>query len=177
VGLSISWIAFGGKSKDAALALLELTDSGEIVVAYEAAVSGATLPNGWYVAFFADYDFVSPARLAKFSVGCELVACQIEEHVMASTAYVFNDGRELFFVHHQGDEEEVRDLTTRGDPPPIYSSIRERLFADQDTEGDTAGVDYVFDIPVDLAKAICGYRHDEGVFDGGGPQFTRLTRK
>ena len=79
MGFSISWIAFKGKSKDAVLALLDLTDSGEIDEANEAPTSGATLPNGWYVVFFADYDFVSPGRLAKFSVGCDLVACQIED--------------------------------------------------------------------------------------------------
>jgi hypothetical protein len=47
------------------------------------------------------------------------------------------------------------------------------LLADQDAEGDSPEVDYIFDIPVELANALCGYRHDQRL-DWGNPKFTRL---
>jgi hypothetical protein len=37
-------------------------------------------------------------------------------------------------------------------------------------------VDYVFDIPVDLAEAMTGYRHDRLRFTWGAPHFTIVKR-
>ena len=174
MGFAISWIAFKGKSKEEALVVLGLSDSGEIDEAVESPMAGASLPTGWYVVSFSDYDFVTPDRLARFSAGCDLVGCQVEEHVMASTTYIFKNGRELFSVHHQGDEE-IYSLAARGDPPATYANLRDRLIKEQDTAGGRkADVDHIFDIPVQLAAELCGYRHDMMTFDGGEPRFTRL---
>jgi hypothetical protein len=38
-------------------------------------------------------------------------------------------------------------------------------------------VDYGFDIPVELAREITGYRHDRVEFDWGKPRFTTLVRQ
>jgi hypothetical protein len=173
LGLSISWIAFRGKNKDEILALLDVRDSGEIDEANDAPVSGALLPNGWYVLVINDYRFVTPDRLGRYSTGCEVVACQIEEHVMASTVYIFKDGREQFWAHHEGDEGEF-EVSTRGDPPPDYAAIHDRLMAEQTAEGDDPVVDYVFDIPLQTARSICGYQHNRVSYDWGEPKFTRL---
>jgi hypothetical protein len=49
------------------------------------------------------------------------------------------------------------------------------LLKEQDSNGGIeADDDYVFDIPVELASMICGYRHDRWKFDWGQPSFTCL---
>ena len=40
--------------------------------------------------------------------------------------------------------------------------------------GETLSFDYTFDIPVEVAAAVCKYRHDRWKFEWGKPQFTRL---
>jgi hypothetical protein len=40
--------------------------------------------------------------------------------------------------------------------------------------GETLSFDYTFDIPVEVAAAVCKYRHDRWKFEWGNPQFTRL---
>ena len=37
-----------------------------------------------------------------------------------------------------------------------------------------ADVDFVFDVPVQLAAELCGYQHDRWKFDWGEPVFSRL---
>ena len=46
--------------------------------------------------------------------------------------------------------------------------------AESDKEG--GGVDFVFDIPLDLAAELTGFRHDEMGFDDDIPPFTALER-
>jgi hypothetical protein len=40
--------------------------------------------------------------------------------------------------------------------------------------GETLSFDYTFDIPVEVAAAVCKYRHDRWKFEWSKPQFTRL---
>ena len=180
MGFAISWMAFKGKSKSDVLAAVQLRDTGESDEANESPISGDEFPNGWYVLFLNDYDhaLVKPASLAALSAGCEIIACQIEEHVMASSAVMYANGRRVWAVAHQGDGDDIYDLTVEGTPPQNFAGIRQRLTKEQEGEGGRAAdVDYIFDIPLDLACSICGYRHDQSEFDWGEPNFTRLTAK
>jgi hypothetical protein len=56
----------------------------------------------------------------------------------------------------------IDDLLVAGSPPPSFESVRQRL---QATAG--SGVDYVFDIPVEVAAAICEYRYGQLQFEWG----------
>jgi hypothetical protein len=40
--------------------------------------------------------------------------------------------------------------------------------------GETLSFDYTFDIPVEVAAAVCKYRHDRWKLEWGKPQFTLL---
>jgi hypothetical protein len=40
--------------------------------------------------------------------------------------------------------------------------------------GETPTFDYTFDIPVEVAAAVCKYRHDRWKIEWGKPQFTWL---
>jgi len=174
MGYSISWIAFQAKDKRHVLPSLGFVDTGEADEANESPVSAAALPTGWYVVFFNDYTFTTPERLAKFSAGCTVVACQVEEHVMASAALLYKNGCRVWTVTHESERGRY-DLSIGGDPPDLFRDLRDSLLKEQDDAGgEKADVDFVFDVPVQLAAELCGYRHDRWKFDWGEPVFSRL---
>jgi hypothetical protein len=177
MGFSISWIALQGKSKADILALASFVDTGTPDEENETPVSISSLPMGWTVLFFNDYDAMSPAILTAWSHGCRAVACQVEEHVMASNAAFYEDGRHVWTVSHQSDQG-MYDLTVDGSPPESFEETKKRLLKEQEENGgEAADVDYVFDVPLELAAALCGYEHDKWKYDWGTPKFTQLTKK
>ncbi|MER8406275.1 hypothetical protein [Mesorhizobium sp. M1307] len=50
-----------------------------------------------------------------------------------------------------------------GDLPASFEALKQQCFSKQDEE-DSKGtdVDLVFDLPLDLAAELTGFRHDEG---------------
>jgi hypothetical protein len=172
VGFKISWIGFDGKGKAGALDMLGLQETGEPDEANEAPFSGAEFPGGWFILFSNDFGFVSPERLTRLSADCRIVACQVHEGVMVSAAYGYERGSCMWELAHDA-QQGIDDLSVSGLPPPSFASIRQRLTQAQETAvgGD---VDYIFDIPVEVAAAVCKYRHDQWQYEWGVPQFTRL---
>jgi hypothetical protein len=75
---------------------------------------------------------------------------------MVSYACEWSDGVERWFLIHDSQEGEGH-LKTRGGLPQQFQSIRERLFADQQTKADA---DCIFDVPVELFAAVGGVRYD-----------------
>ena len=52
--------------------------------------------------------------------------------------------------------------TLTGIPPEIYAAIRKDMEELQLAEGgDDAVVDYISEIPLDVAKSLVGFKHDE----------------
>lgn len=178
MGYSIAWIAVRGKSKDEILAQLSLADTGEPDEANESPVSGAALPDGGYLLFFKD--MAHPATQApgmrRLSAGCEALGCQVEEHVMASAAFLYKHGAKVWDVVHLA-EEGLYHLEVNGAPPPLLDTIHTEMKATQDEEGgNDADVDCLFEVPLMLATALCGYRHDESaLLTGETLGFTELV--
>jgi hypothetical protein len=171
-------LAFRNKTREEVLVLTDLADTGEADEANESPVSGASLPNGWYVLFLNDCDhpFLASRALLTFSRGCQLLACQVEEHVMASSAACYESGRRLWGVAHQSDKGRY-DLEVQGSPPEVFGAVQAGLLKKQDEAGgDKADVDYIFDIPVELVTQLCDYRYDRWKFDWGQPTFTTLRK-
>jgi hypothetical protein len=204
VGFSISWTAFKGLQKADVLTRTGFRDTAILDEANESPFSIAELPTGWTVLFSNDFDYGSAEHLTAPSNGVTVVACQVEEHVGFSAAHCYEDSRELWSVWHDS-QHGIRDLSTRGALPPEFAAIRDRLSARQDQgEGmwarkpdpsdpfivmlQQAGTkivlgedrwmptDFIFDVPVELAASLTGYRHDRAKFDWGQPRFTRLER-
>jgi hypothetical protein len=167
-------MAFEATDKNDVLPLIGFVDTGEADEANEWPVSAAALPTGWYVVFFNDFLFTTPERLSQFSAGGAVIACQIEEHIMASACYFYRSGRHVWTVTHDSTNG-CYDLSVDGDPPDPFRTLRDGLLKQQrEAGGDKASIDFVFDIPVELASALCGYRHDRWKFDWGEPMFSRL---
>lgn len=56
------------------------------------------------------------------------------------------------------DQKDLRHLETRGQLPPEFASIRDRLSAEQSPESEAYG--NVFEIPYETAAVVTGYEHD-----------------
>lgn len=172
MGFKISWIAFKDITKEEILRAVGGVDTGNPDEANEAPFSGAQIPNGWFVLFSNDFEYASAARLGTLSEKSSLVACQLHEGVMVSAAYAYKRGQIQWSLVHDADKG-IRHLDVSGVPPDQFEVVRARLSQTQDTNGgDQSEVDYIFDVPLETAEAVCGYKHDKTIFDWGEPQFT-----
>jgi hypothetical protein len=218
MGFKGSWIGFKGVNKAAVLAHLGFRDIGKPDEWCEAPFSLAEIPTGWTILFSNDFDFASAEHLSQMSANMTVVACQVHEGIMFSSAYGYENRQERWGVWHDGGGRGTRDLTTVGSLPAAFVDIRQRQLAQQDAEGkrlaalppaqqdgdktdsrllqlqnllspqlqagsklkmldpNAMAVDYIFDIPVDLAEAMTGYRHDRVKFTWGEPRFTIVER-
>jgi hypothetical protein len=165
MGFSLSWAAVPSSARDRLLDRLALSPTGEFEEVPESATSGVHLPTGWYVVVANRCDYVSGRipDLAAVSRASDVVACSVEEHVMASFAWGWSAGRLAWEVSHDAQAGR-RHLEQSGDVPAAYAGIRDRLLAELHRDPD--GPDYVFDIPVALAEAITGFRHDGALGEG-----------
>lgn len=163
MGFNASWLAVRGKPTESVLDLMSLKRTGEFEEVPESPVTGIALPTGWYLIFANDFAFIDRALLSRLSEGAEVVTCAVEEHVMVSSASGLKDGAEIWSILHDS-REGMRHLKFSGELPDQFDSIRSRLFAEQSaTGGDDSDVDYVFDVPVEVASALTGFRHDQWI--------------
>jgi hypothetical protein len=161
VGYSISWLAVHAGAAET-LAALALHPTGEQLELPEAPFVGALLSTGWYlvVADRCDHALVAEATLKSLPASTDAVSCSIEEHVMFSAASFWSGGRRVWSVSHDA-QKAIDHLESWGDLPPFYSEIREAILAQQAREGGAgAEVDFVSDLPLELARRIVGYKHD-----------------
>lgn len=160
MGYSLSWAAVRGRSAEAVRAELGLRPTGRTLEVPEGAFCSALLDTGWFVVL-ADHGarFEDQAVLATLSAGGEVVACFVEEHVMASAASGWRDGKLEWSVGHQA-EASLDHLDRQGRPPPALAELEAAARAKRQARAE--GPDFLFDVPVDLAKAVTGFRHDEG---------------
>lgn len=165
MGYAISWIAFKDRTTTQAADLLELSRSGQFEEVPESMFTAAELKNGWCVVIVNKFSdaYVDSARLHQLSRSNDIVSASIEEHVMYSNAEAWKNGKLMWKVSHVA--EHGRDhLEEHGFLPQNYASIKERLIAAQRTEdAASAEVDYIFDLPLDLAEAIVGFMHDKNI--------------
>jgi hypothetical protein len=104
--------------------------------------------------------------LGSLSRGAEVVACFVEEHVMFSAAAFWRDGLRVWSVEHDA-QEGIRHLVVAGELPAEMSAIIKESEAAQDAEDECdSEVDYIFEIPVDIAQRITDFRYDRDDVDG-----------
>jgi hypothetical protein len=189
MGYAISWIAFKDKTAAQAAGLLGLSPSGELEQEPESMFCGVRLDNGWYVVVINEYrhKFVSDRSLQRVSAAADVVAANIEEHVMFCSVEEWDRGNLIWKVGHES-EKGLRHLEEQGSPPGQYLAVKERLLAAQRREDEGAReVDYVFDAPLELADALVGFKHDRLINDRfevlkpvaptGGGLLSRLFRE
>ena len=174
MGYSLSWLAVRGKPVDVVLGQLGLRGTGTREEIPESPIVGAELPGGWYLVLSnKDVQFLDDNVLSKMSAGCEVVTCFVEEHVMYSEAKGWEGGKAKWSVTHDA-EKGLDHLQPTGEVPAAFGPIHERLRAELETAGENA-VDFLFDVPAELAKVQTGFRHDEDCPGATGDPFEVLT--
>jgi hypothetical protein len=162
MGVSIAWLAVKTHDPRSLYESLQVRPAGQPDEHCESPICGSAL-NGWFllIARRCNHRIVGDEFLADFSRSRDVVACSVEEHVMVSSAAGWRDGRCTWSIVHDA-QEGMLNLTTSGEPPEVFPQIRAELLAQQEAEGGTeAEVDLIFDIPLQVAKSIVGFKHDE----------------
>jgi hypothetical protein len=163
MGYAISWLAVRGKSPEAVAQELGLTPTGETAQYGESLFTGRTLASGWFLLVInqCEHDFVKQEFLASLSNNCEVLACSIEEHVMFCSSELWTKGDRIWRIEHDA-QKSIDHINSSGPLPTGYSAI-EREFSEEQKKagGKKADVDYFFEIPLQTAKGIVGFKHDE----------------
>jgi len=161
MGYSLSWIATRGISPEEAHRLLGIRALAKGEPLPATSCTAAQLENGWHVVFFSDgCDTVDRCAKELIARVPEAITCFVEEHVMASGAASWKNGGKVWSVDHEA-EKGIFHLDIQGTPPELLAGIISASKAEQEAEGgESADVDLTFDVPVALAEALVGFRHD-----------------
>lgn len=175
MGYSLSWIAAPNGSREQLNDALRLRSSGLQEHIPESDITSAQLPSGYYLLIF-NREEISPRLLNELSSSVRLLYGCAEEHVMYSTVAAWEHGKEQWAVVHDA-QESMMHLEVRGMPPEQYQAIRDRLFAEQAADGgEEAQVDHIFEIPVELAYELIGYRYDKDL-QGTGTDHVEVMQR
>ncbi len=173
MGYSLGWVAVRGAEPSALRDALDLQPTGSYEDVPESPAVGAHLPTGWYLVLIQRAEhLLDDDVMRRASAQCEAVACFVEEHVMFSSAVAWNHGSKTWSVTH--DSEKGREhLAVVGVPPSYLKDIQDRANR-LGREGD-AEVDYAWEVPVELAQVVTGFRHDAA--PGEAVRFEVLVHK
>lgn len=161
MGYSLSWVAIRGRSAADVRRDLRLAATGKFQEYPEAPFLGAALPGGWSLILAnRDHRFGDEELLARLSVGGEAVACLVEDHSMVNQASGWKEGRHVWTVSHDGSNGRGRP-ELEGEVPAEFAPILKAL--EEEQRGGSDNVDYLYDAPAELAKALVGFRHNQGV--------------
>nr|NJM01068.1 hypothetical protein [Desulfobacula sp.] len=171
MGYSISWVAVKKKTPERLLQEMGLSPTGAMADYGREPFTGRTLPSGWFLLVFnkCEHKFIRPDSLTSLSSNCDLVAASAEEHVMVSTSEFWRNGRQIWRIEHDA-QESIDHLRTSGVLPDSYTAIQRQCAEEQEQAGGkNADADYFFDIPLQTAKSIVGFKHDDddGLEDDG----------
>lgn len=158
MGLEASWIAVKGGEKDAVLDMLGLVETGEIDPKGDAQLSCAEL-DGWFLVWAPDVDFMRLDHLRDLSQAHEVLGVRMSESITHSAAFGYAAGDQVWAVLHE-PEDDRSELDVDGTPPADFEAIRDRRLQEQARENER--VDHIFDVPLDLSVALCGFRPDDG---------------
>jgi hypothetical protein len=178
VGFNMSWVFVDEINEGALYDALDLAATGVTPDEHDLGTSyvplaGAALKSGW-CAVFAKYALVmdatvgtNPPRLMRLPARSRCITCVVLEHAMVSYASLSQDGRYVWQIRHDSSQGRGH-LEVRGDLPSAFGDFRSIAMDKQQAEDARRksgewGVDYFFDVPLDTAATMTGYRHDRAV--------------
>ncbi|WP_375304344.1 hypothetical protein WI560_18570 [Bradyrhizobium sp. A11] len=174
----MSWILVDEITEEALYDCLDLAPTGEMPDRYDLGTSyvplaGAVLKSGW-CAVFAKYTLVmdatvgkTPTPLTRLPAKSRCITCVVLEHAMVSYASLWQGGHPVWEIWHDSGQGRSH-LEARGDLPVAFkefcdTAMKKQRAEDAHDKPGGRGVDYVFDVPIDTAASVVGYRHDRGV--------------
>jgi hypothetical protein len=128
--------------------------------------------SGWSLLWAEEEEFVrTNSKLIKtLSLKAEVVACEVNETVMWSSAEYWRNGTVLWKVTHAGDGDGRYDVSASGALPDQYASIKQ---THMDLQKGDDEVDFLFEIPLETASLHLGFRHDQ-VLDSSAVDYYRI---
>lgn len=159
MGISLSWVAVETLPSGVALSRLSLNNTAKTCTYPFKGVASHALPNNWLLvaAGRCDHRIANAKSMAALSVDCRAVTCAIEEHVNFASSELWQDGKRIWHVEHQGDED-PEHMSSEGQLPQRFHDLM-RTVEPQDSENLDGH--FHMDIPLILAKELTGFRHDE----------------
>jgi hypothetical protein len=158
MGFRIAWVAVRSLSDDQVFERLGLWDTGEPGPVPLSPCSAAALDGGWTLVWIPSSDFPSFFDFSRLSHNAEVVLCRVNETIMLSAAEAWNDGHRAWLIEHNSAVN-VRHLHAEGNAPAAFIKIRDETLIKQDESQHDAN--YAFDIPIELARMLTGFRHDD----------------
>jgi hypothetical protein len=162
MGFALHWAALKGGNLESICSVFKLRPTGRREEIPESDIVGVELPTGWSLVLF-HRKTIKERHLEELSKFGEVVSCFVEEHVMFSTASGWKYGGVTWSAIHDCNKG-LSHLEVEGPAPPAIDETRQRLLAAQNAGGgEKAEVDYLFDAPVEIARQLTGFRHDQDV--------------
>jgi hypothetical protein len=174
MGTSLSWLVVESVDADAIARALAVKRTGTTGPLSDMPLAGRTLDDGRFliVASGVDHPAFKHDKLTALSKIAPITFCELEEHVMWSSVERWKHGRKSWSVAHRGEDSPL-DLRTVGNVPTEFTELRTDVFARQEAEGGvSAGVDLIFDLPIDFARQQTALHPNDTLFDE--PDFERL---
>ena len=165
MGYSLSLLAVQTSNQTEALQQLGYIRTDQSCEYAQEPLSSYALPTIWFliVARGCDSRFLQPKILGPLSVHFPVVTCSIEEHVMFSSAEYWAGGNQVWRAEHVGENGPIH-LKTSGILPTGFEAMAAAHKEAQEADGgEKADVDHYFDIPLNAAKEIIGFKHDEDI--------------
>jgi hypothetical protein len=163
MGYAISWLAVKDAAPEAVLQQLGLKATGETAYFGESLFTGCSLPTGWFLLVInqSEHRFVQTNALAALSAHRDVVACSVEEHVMYCTAELWRGGAQVWRIEHDA-QNGMSHIGKSGKLPDAYRVIEGRFSKEQSQSGgEKSDTDYIFEIPMQTAKSVVGFKYDE----------------
>jgi hypothetical protein len=168
MGFNIVWFAVPSSDRSSIIAALQLRETSVPDEYCESPASVADGPGDWTVLVFNDIKSVLPERIHELSSTYRIVYCCVMEGPMLSFSFESADGELQWKVEHDGNADPT-NVSLFGKPPDAFTAIFEEY---DNRQGGETGVDYLFDVPIELARHVVGFRHDTVSTDW---PFTKLT--
>jgi hypothetical protein len=155
MGANLNWLAVQAADKSDLLERLRFVEAGLASDELNVSMACAVLPESWVVIASWGKGLDLDHLLPRASTGTLALGGEMDERVMFSQLGAFRDGRPAWAVTHD-PERGLDDVTVHGEPPELLAQVRAELSAEQAEDG-FENVDYMFQAPVRLSEALCGY--------------------
>lgn len=161
----VAWYAVKGKVRNEVLRALELKETERFLPRPGTSHCGVPLGTGWYLLYLNDPDEPTLETAGqKLSAIAPVVACELHPRKKRSACASWKDGQREWSVSYDG-RANAGAVQTAGSVPRSFAQVKDEFMARQGSDH----IDYVFEIPLQLARQLTGFKHDEdfeGVLSG-----------
>jgi hypothetical protein len=173
MGTGLAWFTVESAELADIATALDVKATGRRGARREFSLAARKLQDGrWLVVSDnCDEPLFATKHLAVISRKGRAFSGMFEEHVMASSFTAWGKGRKAWSLAHQGDDDALH-LKTTGKLPGDVATLRDAALVKQRREGEDAEGDYLFELPLELARSHGGLDPDSD-FDEG--EFEELS--